>query len=84
MGNVLYVANFESGITEDELRALFSEYGEVSSISLEVEEKTGQMYALIQMVTEKIATKAYNGLNGYVLNDYRLAVSYPEVDLSAN
>jgi hypothetical protein len=36
----------------------------------------------VQLPTEKTATKAYNGLNGYALRDHRLAVSYPEVDTS--
>jgi hypothetical protein len=44
-----------------------------------VDEKIGQPYALVAMVSEKIATKAYNGLNGYALGDYRLVISFPDV-----
>jgi len=81
MGSELYVANFDPSTSEDQLRELFAGYGEVSGVTLAVEEKIGQPYALVLMASEKIATKAYNGLNGYVMGSYRLVISHPDVDL---
>jgi hypothetical protein len=82
MGDGLYVANLDPDITEGQLRDLFGQYGEVLAVDMTAEEKTGEHYAIVQMASEKVATKAYNGLNGYRWGDRYLTVSYPEVDLS--
>jgi hypothetical protein len=80
MGNVLYVTNFPPETTADELAELFSQAGDVEGVEIGVEEKTGMMYAIITMGAEKHATKANRQFNGHAMGDYRLAVSYPEVD----
>ncbi len=82
MGSELYVANFETSIPDEQLRELFARYGEVLALNVGLDEKNGQPFALVQMASEKIATKAYNGLNGALLGNRHLAVSYPEVDTS--
>ncbi len=80
MSNVLYVTNFPPEITDEELSGLFAQHGEIVSMAVSVEEKTGMVFAIIEMAAEKHATKANRELNGYAIGDYRLAVSYPEVD----
>lgn len=82
MGSELYIANFDQSTSEEQLRELFAQFGEVTTVTLALDEKIGQPYAVIEMPSEKIATKAYHGLNGALLGDYHLAVSYPEVVLS--
>jgi hypothetical protein len=82
MGNGLYVANLNPNIAEGQLRDLFGQYGDVVAVDMTTEEKTGEHCALVQMASEKVTTKAYNGLNGYRLEDRYLAVSFPDVDLS--
>lgn len=82
MGIELYVANFPPTITEEQLRTLFAEHGEVTAVRLGVEEPHGVPYAVVEMASEKVATKAYHALNGYRLGGQALAVSYPEPDLT--
>lgn len=82
MESALYVANLNPNTTEGQLRDLFGQYGEVVTVDMATDEKTGEHHAIVQMASEKVATKAYNGLNGYRLEGCYLAVSYPDVDLS--
>ncbi len=78
--DTLYVANFPAETEENSLQQLFAEYGEVAQIGIHTDEKINERYALVQMKMEKNATKALNALNGHVIGERRLAVSYPEVD----
>jgi RNA recognition motif-containing protein len=80
MSSVLYITNFPVEITEDQLRSLLEEFGEVTSLHIAVEERTRMYYALVEMASEKVATKAHRSLNGYKLDDHYLSVSYPDVD----
>jgi len=82
MENALYVANLNPNTTEGQLRDLFGQYGDVVTVDMSSDEKTGEHHALVQMASEKVTTRAYNGLNGYRLEGRYLAVSYPDVDLS--
>ncbi len=82
MSDTLYVTNFTPETSEDDLRALFGEYGDVLAVTLDISERTGEPYAVVQMGAQKLATKALNALNGHAMGEFRLAVSYPEVDLS--
>ena len=84
MSNMLYVSNFAPGTTEEQLRVLFDKYGEVKSVELGVDEKFNMPYALIEMGSGRMATKANNALNGHKIGDLYLAVSYPEVDTKKN
>lgn len=82
MKNTLYAANFPPETTPDDLRELFGQHGDITAVEVSVEEKTGRSYALITFASEKHATKALNTLNGHRLNDYWLAVSYPDVNFA--
>lgn len=79
MGSELYIANFDPSTSEEQLREIFAPYGEVTDLTIAVDPKIHQVYALVTMASEKIATKAYNGLNGTQIGDRRLVISYPEV-----
>ncbi len=80
MTHILYLTNFPPDATEDDLRALLAEFGETVALQVGTEERTGMAYALIEMASEKVATKVHRSLNGYRLGDRYLAVSYPDVD----
>jgi RNA recognition motif-containing protein len=78
--DTLYVANFPAETDESFLRDLFAAHGEVAGVSIFMDEKINERFALVQMSLEKNATRALNALNGHVVGERRLAVSYPEVD----
>ncbi|RPI98835.1 MAG: RNA-binding protein, partial [Chloroflexi bacterium] len=80
MAHILYLTNFPPDATEEDLRALLAESGDTASLQMDTEERTGMPYALVEMVSEKVATKVHRSLNGYRLGDHYLAVSYPDVD----
>jgi len=78
----LFLANLPQGVNADRLAALFGEYGEVETVELSTNVKTDAPVTLVTMKVEKDATKAINAANGIDIDGLRLAVSYPEVDLS--
>jgi RNA recognition motif-containing protein len=80
MSNALYITNFPAGTTEDQLRELLAEFGEVIALEIDVEERTATPFALTEMASEKVATKAHRSLNGYRVGEQSLSVSYPEPD----
>jgi hypothetical protein len=80
MTNVLYITNYPPEASEDQLRELLAEFGEVTALEMDVEERTAMPFAMVEMASEKVATKAHRSLNGYRLGKYSLSVSYPEPD----
>jgi RNA recognition motif-containing protein len=59
-GSKLYVGNVSYSTTSDELKELFSKYGEVKSVNL----MEGRGYGFIEMSSTEEAAKAKEGLNG--------------------
>lgn len=80
MRDTLYVANLAETVTEDMLKALFSEHGEVVSVEIAEDDRIKVRYGLVKLAAEKAATKALNSVNGSKLEDRYLAVSYPIYD----
>jgi cold-inducible RNA-binding protein len=66
MATNLYVGNLSYDTTEDTLRTLFAEYGEVESANLITDRYTGRSrgFAFVEMATEEGAQEAMRGLNG--------------------
>lgn len=81
MATALFAANLDEQVTADELRALFAEHGELLSLEIPVMQRTGEPAALVEMASEKQATRALNALNGVELHGKRLSVSYLVPDL---
>lgn len=79
MRNTLYVANLAETVTEDQLRDVFQEFGDVSSIEFGRNERFGTRVALVTLAAEKAATRANHALNGYLLEGKYLSISYPDV-----
>ncbi|MEK7613700.1 MAG: RNA-binding protein [Patescibacteria group bacterium] len=66
MGKKLFVGNMPYNITEDELKAAFSEAGEVASVAIINDKMTGRPrgFGFVEMATEEGAQKAIDTMNG--------------------
>jgi RNA recognition motif-containing protein len=66
MATNLYVGNLSYDTTEDGLRTLFAEYGEVESVRLITDRYTGRSkgFAFVEMTAEEAADEAIGALNG--------------------
>ena len=62
----MYVGNIAFDATEEDLRNLFSEYGEIESLKIIKDQFTERSrgFGFIEMVDEKDARKAIAGLTG--------------------
>ena len=76
MTNNLYVGNLSYDTTEDTLRTLFAEYGEIESVNLISDRYTGRSrgFAFVEMSTEQAAQEAMSGLNGKQVDDREIKV----------
>jgi RNA recognition motif-containing protein len=72
----LYVGNLSYETTEDTLRTLFAEYGEIESVNLITDRYTGRSrgFAFVEMSTEQAAQEAISGLNGKQVDERELKV----------
>ena len=62
----LYVGNLNYSLQEDELKQIFSEFGEVVSVKIITDKYTGQGkgFGFVEMTDETEASKAIDKLNG--------------------
>ncbi len=77
MSKKLYVGNMNYATTEDKLREVFKEFGEIESINMITDRATGQFrgFAFVEMTTEDAAQAAIAGLNGQELDGRQLRVN---------
>ncbi len=59
-GNRLYVGNLTYSVTEDQLKELFAEHGEVKGVNI----ITGKGFGFVEMSTNEEAEAAKEALNG--------------------
>ena len=73
----LYVGNLPFSTTEEDLRALFEQVGQVKAVDLIKERDTGRSkgFAFVTMATQVEAEKAIATFNGYSLNNRELKVN---------
>lgn len=73
----IFVGNLSYSATEDSLRTLFSEYGNVDRVSIVTDRDTGQPrgFAFVEMSADDEASRAINGLNGRELDGRALNVN---------
>ena len=66
MTQKVYVGNLSYNTTEDTLRTLFAEYGQIESVNLITDRYTGRSrgFAFVEMSTEEAGQEAMRGLNG--------------------
>lgn len=77
MESKLYVGNLSYATTEDDLRTLFAQAGNILSVALIKDRDSGQSkgFGFIEMATQVEAEKAVNMFNGYQLADRELKVN---------
>ena len=73
----IYVANISFKATEDELRELFEEHGDVSSVKIILDKETNRSrgFGFVEMPDDSSAKQAIDELNGYNLLGKELVVN---------
>ena len=73
----IYVGNLAYNVTEDDLRTLFSGFGEVSVVKVITERPSGQSkgFGFVEMPNNSEADHAMKGLNGTRLKDQFIKLS---------
>ena len=73
----IHVSNLAYNVTEDDLRALFSDFGEVSVVNIVKERFSGQPkgFGFVEMLNNSEADKAMKALNGSKLKDQAIKLS---------
>ena len=73
----IYVGNLSYDVTEEELRAEFEAYGQVSSVNIIKDKYSGQSkgFAFVEMPVLSEGQAALNKLNGKKLKERAIAVS---------
>ena len=76
MANI-YVGNLSYEATEEEVRQLFAEFGDVSSVSLITDRETGRLrgFGFVEMSDDAAAKAAIEGLNGKEIAGRTLTVN---------
>jgi len=77
MDKKIYVGNISFSVTEEELKDLFAQYGEVESVKIITDALTGRPrgFGFIEMASEEDAKTAIKALNGAELKERTLNVS---------
>lgn len=73
----LYVSNLSFHTNEEELRKLFTQYGEVSSCKIINDRESGQSrgFGFVEMASGSEATEAIKSLNGKEIEGRAMSVS---------
>jgi RNA recognition motif-containing protein len=73
----IHVSNLSYSVTEDDLRTLFSSFGEVAVVNIIKERSSGQSkgFGFVEMLNNSEADKAMKALNGSKLKDQTIKLS---------
>ncbi|MCX6575891.1 MAG: RNA-binding protein [Candidatus Aminicenantes bacterium] len=71
MSTKLYVGNLNYKTTEEKLKEVFGQYGEVTSVNI----LQGRGFGFVEMATPESAQEARNGLNGTDLEGRKVIVN---------
>ncbi len=73
----LFVGNLPWSMTEESIRELFSEFGEITQVSLITDRMTGRSkgFAFVEFADEAAAAAAAQGRHGYVVEERELVVN---------
>ena len=77
MAKRLYVGNLPYTVSEAELRDLFSQAGQIDSVTVIIDRETRQAkgFAFVEMTTDAEAAKAIEKFNGYKMGDRSIVVN---------
>jgi RNA recognition motif-containing protein len=88
MATKLYVGNLSYNTTEDQVRELFSQAGEIAEITFIMDRETNRPkgFGFVQMKTEEGAQEAIKRFNGQTLDNRALTVNEarPREERSSN
>jgi len=80
----IYVGNLAKSTTEEEIKALFIQEGEVTSVDLVKDRKSGlsKGFAFVTMTSQESADKAISKYNTYTLagNEIKVNIAKPRVE----
>ena len=73
----LYVGHLDYQTTEDDLRDVFSEYGEITSVKVIMDRETGRSrgFGFVEMPNSEEAQKAIEDLHGAMLGRNEIVVN---------
>ena len=73
----IYVGNLSYGLTEDELKEVFAEFGEVSSAAIITDKYSGRSkgFGFVEMPTQSEAEEAIRSLDGKSVKGRNLKVN---------
>lgn len=73
----IYVGNLSRDVTEDDLKGLFSKFGQVKSVIIIKDKFTGESrgFAFVEMPGKQEAEKAISALNGSILKQNSIRVN---------
>ncbi len=73
----IYVGNLSYDVTEEELREQFAAFGEVASVTIVKDKRSGQSkgFAFVEMPTLSQGQAAISGLNGKIFHERQMSVS---------
>ena len=77
MGKRIYCGNLSFQATEDDVRELFSQYGEVTDVHMVMDRETGRArgFAFVEMATDAQAKAAITALDGFSHQERNLKVN---------
>src|SRR5262245_30164942 len=77
MGKRIYCGNLSFQATEDDVRGLFSQHGEVTAVHVVMDRETGRWrgFAFVEMSNEAQAKAAITALDGFRHQDRNLKVN---------
>ena len=73
----MYVGNLSFNVKEDDLKAVFSEFGEIESIKIIKDKFSGQSrgFGFVEMPSNSEADKAIKALNGSLMKGQAMKVN---------
>ena len=76
MGKRIYCGNLSFRATEDDVREMFAQHGEVTDVHLVIDRETGRSrgFAFVEMATDEQAAAAIAALDGFSHQERNLKV----------
>lgn len=73
----IFVGNLSFGVSEQELKGLFSNHGEVVSVKIVTDRETGRSrgFGFVEMATRDAGQSAIDALNGFALQGRNMSVN---------
>ena len=76
----IFVARLDFGVSQEELKKAFEQYGKVNKVTIATDKETGKPkgFAFVEMFNEEEANNAIKSLDGTSLNGRQIAVKQAE------